>query len=144
MEEKLDIETMPSQYLLCLNRQCPKADTCLRQLAERSMPEEVRQWHVISPRYQAAAKGDCPYYRPNQKIRYAVGFLKLMDELPHKVNRFVALGLTRHFGQRMYYRMRKGERPLSPEEQKVVLQTLRRHGVTEPQEFDDYFYAYDW
>lgn len=144
MEEKLDTATIPYRYLLCLNRQCPKADTCLRQLAERSMPDDIPQWNIISPKYQAASKGDCPYFRSDRKIRYAVGFLTMMDELPHKLTRLVALSLIRHFGQRMYYRVRKGERPLSPEEQAFILQTLKRYGVSEAKEFDSYFYAYDW
>lgn len=41
MEEKLDNATIPNQYTLCLDRQCPKASTCLRQLADHQ-PETPR------------------------------------------------------------------------------------------------------
>ena len=32
MEEKIDFAKVPYQYSMCLNRQCPQAGTCLRQL----------------------------------------------------------------------------------------------------------------
>ena len=50
----------------------------------------------------------------------------------------------RHFSRRTYYRVRKGERPLSPSEQQVVLNALKRCGVKEPKDFDAYFEEYDW
>lgn len=50
MKEKLDFSEVPYQYAMCLNQQCPKADTCLRQLTEQSVPEEVEYWSIISPK----------------------------------------------------------------------------------------------
>ena len=89
-------------------------------------------------------KGTCPYYRPNKKVRYAAGFVSLLESLPHKQMLSVIPGLMRHFSRRTYYRVRKGERPLSPSEQQVVLNALKRCGVKEPKDFDAYFEEYDW
>ncbi|WP_297905350.1 DUF6078 family protein [uncultured Parabacteroides sp.] len=144
MEEKLDNATIPNQYTLCLDRQCPKASTCLRQLAEQSMPDETAYWQIISPRHLASLKGTCPYYRPNKKVRYATGFVNLLESLPHKQMLTVIPVLMRHFSRRTYYRVRKGERPLSPSEQQVVLNVLKRCGVKEAKDFDAYFEEYDW
>ena len=71
MKEKLDFSEVPYQYSMCLNRQCPKADICLRQLAEQSIPEKVEHWTIISPKRLTTTKGDCPYYRSNIKASYA-------------------------------------------------------------------------
>ena len=71
MKEKFDFSEVPYQYAMCPNQQCPKADTCLRQLAEQSVPEEVEYWSIISPKRLSSIKGDCPYYRSNIKARYA-------------------------------------------------------------------------
>ena len=35
MKEKIDFAKVPYQYAMCLNRQCPQANTCLRQLTEQ-------------------------------------------------------------------------------------------------------------
>lgn len=56
----------------------------------------------------------------------------------------VIVSLISLFGQRTYYRVRKGERLLSPVEQQRVLNVLKRHGVPLPQEFDAYIEEYDW
>ena len=84
MKEKLDFSEVPYQYAMCLNQQCLKADTCLRQLAEQSVPEKVEYWSIISPKRLNSIKGDCPYYRSNIKARYAKGFIGILESLPHK------------------------------------------------------------
>lgn len=144
MEEKHNFTEVPYDYQLCLKRDCPKASTCLRQLVEREMPDNIEFWSVISPKFQAARKGDCPHYRSNEKIFYAKGFVSVLDNLPYKQMRKVIPHLVAHFGQRTYYRVRKGERLLSPAEQRDVLDIFRRCGVAEPPRFDAYIEGYAW
>ena len=79
MKEKIDFAKVPYQYAMCLNRQCPQANTCLRQLTEQSVPENIEHWVIISPKLLANIKGDCPHYRSNTKVRYAKGFMNILD-----------------------------------------------------------------
>ena len=144
MKEKLDFSEVPYQYSMCLNQLCPKANTCLRQLAEQSVPEKVQHWTIISPKCLAAVQGDCPYYRSNTKVRYAKGFIGILESLPHKQMESVIIHLMSFFSRRTYYRVRKGERLLSPAEQQQVLNILKYCGVTQPPKFDEYIEAYDW
>lgn len=67
MEEKIDFEKVPYQYPMCLNRQCLKASTCLRQITEQSIPENIKHWIIVSPKHLASIEGNCPYYRSNKK-----------------------------------------------------------------------------
>ena len=135
---------MPHDYPLCLNRQCPQAATCLRQIVEREVPDSVEYWVVLSPKHQATLTGDCPYYRSSAKVSYAKGFMNILDNLPRKQLQSVIAHLISHFSQRTYYRIRKGERLLSPSEQQQVLNILKRCGVTGLQEFDGYVEDYEW
>lgn len=144
MKEEIDLSTMPSQYLLCLNQQCPKASTCLRQLAEQSTPSDVKYWNIISPKHLSTLKGDCPYYRSCEKVRFAKGFVGILENLPHKEMQTVISRLIAHFNQRTYYRVRKGERALSPSEQRSVLRIIKNSGTTKPLDFDTYYEDYDW
>ena len=73
MKEEIDFTKVPYQYAMCLNRKCSKANTCLRQLTEQSVPEKIEYWDILSPKHLAALQGDCPYYRSNTKVRYAKG-----------------------------------------------------------------------
>ena len=144
MKEKLDFSEVPYQYSMCLNRQYPKADRCLRQLAEQSIPEKVEHWTIISPKRLTTTKGDCPYYRSNIKASYAKGFIGILESLPHKQMENVIIHLMSFFSRRTYYRVRKGERLLSPAEQQQVLNVLKYCGVLQPPKFDEYIEAYDW
>lgn len=144
MKEERNFSDVPYNYPLCLNRQCPKAATCLRQLVEQETPDSVEFWMIISPKHQATLEGDCPYYRPNTKVRYAKGFMNILENLPQKQVQHATSLLINRFSQRTYYRIRKGERLLSPSEQQDVLSIFKKCGVTKMQGFDAYAEYYEW
>ena len=145
MKENIDFSEVPYEYALCLNRQCPKADTCLRQLVKRIVPQKVEYWTIVSPKYtDTITKGNCLYYRSNIKARYAKGFIGILENLPHKKMESAISQLMSFFGRRTYYRVRKGERLLSPFEQEQVLNILKHCSVNSPLEFDAYSEVYDW
>lgn len=143
-QEKIDFSFVPESYIMCLNRECLKADTCLRQIVERDISEEIAYWSIISPKLLANLKGDCPYYRSSQKVRYARGFINILENLSKKQARAVVPHLMRSFGRTHYYRLRKGERLLSPTDQQKVLSALKNCGASHLQEFDKYEEKYDW
>ncbi|MCD8193771.1 MAG: DUF6078 family protein, partial [Tannerellaceae bacterium] len=62
----------------------------------------------------------------------------------YKQMRAISSSLLNLFGRRTYFRVRKGERLLSPEEQQKVLYILKSYGVAPLPEFDAYIEAYDW
>ena len=92
----------------------------------------------------ANIKGDCPHYRSNTKVRYAKGFIGILDCIPHKQMQTVVAHLMGYLSRRTYYRTRKGERLLSPAEQQHILNILKNCGVTYPEKFDAYIEDYDW
>ena len=144
MKEKIDSSDIPTSYLLCMKQDCPKATTCLRRIAEQQIGDEVKLWHVISPKYQEKQTDRCAYFRPADKLTYALGFIGMLDRMPYKLMQEAICKLMRRFGRRTYYRVRKGERPLSPYEQKSMLNILKQCGINDPGKFDAYFEAYDW
>ena len=144
MQENIDISVIPSNYPICFNRECSKAVTCLRQIAEQNTPDEKERLIIISPKYLSTLKGACPHYRSSKKVRYAKGFIKILDNLPYTQMRKVISKLTTYFGRTHYYRVRKGERLLSPAEQQGVLNILKNCGATGLQEFDKYIEEYNW
>lgn len=145
MEKKHHIFEVPSNYALCLNRHCPQASTCLRQLAEQEISDRIEYWTVISPKHQETiTESTCPYFRSSTKVLFAKGFIKILDNLPNKQMQQVISRLISRFNQRTYYRIRKGERLLSPAEQKTVLNIIKSCGATGKQEFDAYIEDYDW
>lgn len=144
MKEIIDFDQVPFDYSLCLDNQCPKAASCLHQLVLQSVPANKDYWNVISPKRLATIKGNCPFFRSSQKARYAKGFMNILDNLPYNKRRSIIGCLIAHFGQRTYYRLRKGERLLTPDKQQEVLDIISRHEIDTPFEFDAYVEDYIW
>lgn len=144
MNKEINFSKVPFSYNICLNRECPQANTCLRQLAEQSAPDDIQSWTILSPKYLASLKDACPHYRSDTKVLFAKGFIKLLEDLPYKQMQAAVAQLSGYFGRRTYYRIRKGERLLSPSEQEMVLSILKNCGVSSHKGFDDYIKEYDW
>ena len=66
MKEKIDSSDIPTSYLLCMKQDCPKATTCLRRIAEQQIGDEVKLWHVISPKYQEKQTDQC--FMPRKRL----------------------------------------------------------------------------
>ena len=144
MENSFDFKEIPYRFSLCSNRQCPRAKTCLRQIVEQNAPDNIEQWTFLFPRLTENQKEDCPHYSSCQKVRYAKGFIGMLDSLPYN-QMLNAIGrLSSHFSRRTYYRVRKGERLLSPAEQREVIAIIKQCGVEQLSDFDAYSEEYNW
>lgn len=143
-EEELGFSQVPNNFSWCINSQCPKADTCLRRLAEKCAPTNIKSYTVLSLRHLAGLKGECPYYCSDTKVRYAKGFIGILENLTARQTRFFVARIISNSSRRTFYRIRSGERPLAPWEQQSILNILKECGVTCPVEFDAYFEDYYW
>ena len=137
-------EKVPTNYTLCIKSDCPKAANCLRHVAVAMMPAEVQTWQIVSPAYLARTEGECSMYRSAEKVMYARGFIRMMSALTVKQAHAVKDRIIATFGMNMYYRMRRGERLITPTEQERIYQLLDKQGVTTHPEFDVYVEGYLW
>ena len=67
-----------------------------------------------------------------------------LDLLRNSLHERATTAISLHFSERSYYRIRKGERLLSPDEQKAVRQIIARLGFTEEWDFAAYEEDYLW
>lgn len=128
MKEEISFTQVPFDYPLCLNGQCPKAATCLRQLAMQSMPTEKDYWKIISPKRLATVKGECPFYRSSQKARYAKGFMNMLNSLPYNKRGIAIANLIAGFGQRTYYPRPQRRTPAAPRRATIRTERLQTSG----------------
>ena len=134
---------IPSGYLLCLHADCPMADSCLRQLAYRRHAELGTFLRLINPS-MCSKQADCPHYVSNQPVRFARGFMNFQKRMyPEQYDKFMLL-LILHFGRSQYFKRRRGEIVLPPEEQEAIQIALKKAGVTQKMEFDEYIDAINW
>ena len=135
---------VPTNYMLCTKGDCPKASQCLRYIAGAMMPADVQTWRIVSPVHLAQSQGECAYYRSAEKVRYARGFVRMMSALSVTQASAMKESIIATFGMAMYYRMRKGTRPITPIEQETIYGLLEKQGVTARPEFDAYVEDYLW
>ena len=134
---------IPSGYPLCLHNDCPMADSCLRQLAYRRHEELGTFLKLINPS-QCSKREDCTHYVSNKPVRFAKGFVNFQKRMyPDQYDKFMTL-LICHFGRNQYFKRRRGDIALSPEEQEVVKIALEKAGVTKLMEFDEYLETINW
>ena len=138
------IETVPTNYTLCIKSDCPKAATCLRHKATQMMSAEVQTWSILSPAYLAQMEGECPHYRSAERVMYARGFVRMMSAMTVHQAHVVKDSIIATFGMAMYYRMRKGTRLITPAEQETIYNLLEQQGITERPAFDAYTEDYLW
>ena len=135
---------VPTNYTLCIKGDCPKAAMCLRYKATLMIPADVMKWSILSPAYLAQTEGECPHYRTAEKVKYARGFVRMMSALTMNQAHVVKDNIVATFGMNMYYRMRRGDRLITPTEQEAIYQMLEQQGVTARPEFDAYVEDYLW
>ena len=138
------IETVPTNYTLCIKGDCPKATICLRHKATQMMSAEVQTWSILSPAYLAQMEGECPHYRSAERVMYARGFVRMMSAMTVHQAHVVKDSIIATFGMAMYYRMRKGTRLITPAEQGTIYNLLEQQGITERPAFDAYIEDYLW
>lgn len=111
---------------------------------KRLSPEELISCSAINPKHLAKFKNECPYFCSNKQVRYAKGFLGILENLTAKQTHFFINRVISNSSRRTYYRVRNGERALSPAEQQNIINILKECGVTFSIEFDSYFEDYYW
>ena len=116
----------------------------MRHVAVAMMPAEVQRWSIVSPTYLAQMEGECPMYRSAGKVRYARGFVRMMSAMTVQQAHAFKGNIIATFGMNMYYRMRRGERLITPTEQEEIYQMLEKQDVTTRPEFDAYKKDYLW
>ena len=135
---------VPTNYTLCIKGDCPRAAMCLHYKATQMIPADVMKWSILSPAYLAQTEGECPHYRTAEKVKYARGFVRMMSALTMNQAHVVKDNIVATFGMNMYYRMRRGDRLITPTEQEAIYQMLEQQGVTTRPEFDAYEKDYLW
>ena len=132
------LQDVPDGYEYCFagNGKCPKASSCLRAIAaqllsesEGPQPQSVR---AVNPFYVGSLSGSstCARYRSSEQLHYARGMTRLFDEVPTKLLFTVRHRVMGCFScERYYYHCRKGERPISPEEQQRIARVFKAVGI---------------
>lgn len=144
MEDYFNYDSVPFNYMHCLNSACARSESCLRHLVALHVPQKVKRIVAVNPANYPANAHHCPYFRSCVKARYAWGISSLFDNVPYKKAIFLKREILEIFPKTTYYRILHKERALSPKEQAQIAGLFAQAGVAEPLMFDCYTEEYDW
>lgn len=135
--------TAPKDYPVCVHAQCPRAGECLHCIAFEKLRADNEYMRLLNPDH-CTADDSCQNFSCHKPVRYARGFTGFQRKMyPQQYDRFMT-ALILHFGRNPYYDRRRGVIAMPPDEQELVLQTLKKVGVTEELAFDRYEDAINW
>lgn len=126
-----------------MNNECTRKSECIRYEMYENSSAENREILVVNPKC-VSDTATCPYFAKLGIARVAYGFSSTLDSLPRKTAKKIAETLISHFGRNPYYERRKGERPISPDEQQYILSVLTEQGITLPSFFERYDEQEEW
>lgn len=141
LSDIFDFSSVPSWYVLCHNNQCPLKNDCLRFLAGEHAPESMEIATCVMPKTLKA--GTCRWYDKKSVVVYAAGFNHLYDRVMKKDYTAMRKAITRYLhGAKQYYEYKRGDRPLSPEQQQWIKDYVKSQGYDWEVEFDSYYEGY--
>ncbi len=131
------ITSPPCNYPVCQHHDCPMATTCLHQIAYAMLLQNEDHLNLINPS-RCSKDAACSFYRDSSPVRYARGFTNFQKRMyPQQYDNFMTT-LCLRFGRNQYFKRRRGDVLLSPEEQEVIKLTLRDVGADSSMDFDQY------
>lgn len=143
MKPEFDYNSLPYDFIHCLNARCKRADECLRRQATLRMPKERGTVTVVNPGHIVSTGKNCPYFKPDKPLLYALGMTRLLDAVPHSEAMMIKQQMIDYFGQNNYYRFKRKERLFSPEEQEYVRGLFQERGLTDLPVFDEFIERYE-
>ena len=131
-------------YVVCNSVECPLREHCLHAILSHYAPENELVRVSINLNNPEMQREDCPMYRVDEPCRMPVGFTKLYYDMPGRLERAIRDQLYSAISHRMYYEYRNGTRPIPPEFEQIIRDTLLKNGWKEEPCFDGYTEEYIW
>ena len=139
-EEKF--REIATKATICQSQHCPIGEHCLRHILKDFVPEHyptVSAVHLGNPKMQTA---DCPQFRPDEPVRMPLGLKRMYYDMPRHLERTIKSRLISLFSLKRYYQYHGGRRPVTPDVEQLIRQTLLASGWTQAPVFDDYTEEY--
>lgn len=133
---------MAKNGVVCQSQSCPKREHCLRNILKDYVPEQYPVATVVNLRNSKMQNEDCPKFCPDQPVRMPLGISKMYDDIPSRQARDIKHHLIALFSRRRYYDYHCGRRPITPDIEATIRQTLLAFGWQQEPTFDGYIEQY--
>ena len=143
MEKDFDFYQVPNSWPICSLADCPRKAECLRYQAFQCLPEGRTQHPCVLPTVLRLKA--CPHFHPIQKVRVALGFRNIFNNVLARDIAAMRSELADYLGHGgTYYLYRNGKKPLTPAQQAWINKMFSRYGYKEEMFFDNYKTIYQF
>ena len=142
--EQLFAEKADKNYAICLSSSCPLRQHCLRWQLRTFTSKDRRIAACVNLNNPAMQTETCPMYRNDQPVRMPLGIAKMYYDMPLRIAHPLKQFLIQHFNRKRYYEYHSGYKPVPPDHEQFIRQTILRFGWTAPIEFGSYVEDYLW
>lgn len=102
----IDYNEVPKNFAHCTAENCPAAETCLRAIAWKNLPDNKDTVIILNPAKQGKST-TCSFYRGSSLTRFALGFIGMQKHMyPDQYYKFMNV-LTGYFGHNPYFMRRR-------------------------------------
>lgn len=126
-----------ADYAVCPLAACKKSDTCVRFAAYLKAQADKESFHILNTSRFTPSDAGCENYLIAVKQRMARGFCRLYATLPN-CNSHYFWKYVSFMNETSWYRAKRGDLLLSPEEQQILLAAFREKGADVSVGFDEY------
>lgn len=144
MKEDFNYKEVPYNYIHCLHAQCRHSDKCLRYLITRYADPKIEHITIVNPSYALANEDNCSFFHEDRMSCFACGITHIFDNLPYKQALKVKKLVYNKLRRNTYYRIKRKERLINPEEISLIREIFRNEGIKDEPAFDELIYKYDW
>ena len=139
----IDFKRMPKGFVRCYKMECTCRERCLRALATTQTRSNEPTLTVVNP---DTASGDehCQLLAPTEPVRIAWGMVAMYKMVPVGIEASLRNTLIGALTYYRFYRMRRGEEPIYPEQQAMICDIFRRYGMRNVPDFDRYTEEIRW
>ncbi|MBR6032210.1 MAG: hypothetical protein IKP36_09665 [Bacteroidaceae bacterium] len=135
---------MAKDGIVCQSLDCPIRKHCLRSILKDYVPENTPVTTVVNLRNPKMQSADCPRYCPDEPLRMPIGLTHMYYDMPGHLERSIKNRLISIFSRKRYYIYHGGRRPITPDIEETIRQTLLAFGWTAEPVFDGYVEEYLW
>lgn len=131
-------------YPACFSETCPLREHCLHRILTSYKPKDriyITCVNLQNPQMQGK---DCHQFRKDEPIRMPVGLAAIYYDMPGRMERAIKNHLINVYSRKRYYEYHNGTRPLTPEVERYVRQTIKTYGWTKEPQFGGYVEEYLW
>ncbi len=124
-------------YAACPLASCKKSNTCIRYAAYLKAQAEKENFMILSTSKLAPEDTGCKHYLTPVNQRMARGFCRLYNTLPN-CNSHYFWTCVPFMNETSWYRAKRGDLLLTPEEQEILLAAFKEKGADVSVGFDGY------